>query len=612
MFANNLTGHLEWLQSPHAEERYNQSTTSSMRTFQYFMLLLIVLIFNSCGKDIERIDLFPIKAGDRWGYVDKKGQYVINSQFLEAYNFSDGLALVKSTDEKYGYIGEDGKYVINPIYKDGGSFAEGLACVVMENGKPQFIDKNDKIQFTIDDADLVMGFTEGRARVRIKGKWGFIDKSGILTINPIYDQAKDFREGLAAVAQKSDSDNETLWGYINTNGAVKINFQFREDSATLFCTPGSFSGGLAFVSTNGKDWGCIDKDGKYQVNPQFEGVFANPYMFINKLSVVSQRGNYGYLDKQGKYAVNPQFKMAKRFASNGLAAVQNSDGKWGFINKDGRYEINPQFDDVSTGFFGEVAFVQASNKYGIIDNKGRYVANPQFDEVKLLDKTTNLGVYTDFLDYTGIAKELFGTSNGMEHLGYGKTTTLRDILDKYPDLDVSDFEIYRVTIEEPKIETGDGISISSLRLGFDAKTYTESPVYKTVQKYDYYYRRYYNDKEFVRMEKRIQPSAPLAWFFYSIDIERNGAGKGKALARAINDEAAARMSLNVVNVGVSKNTDIRGIFLLENSDIIVRVMYEHYENDKNRGYVSITVVNSNLDDTFDEVKESFIKGFNEQ
>ena len=93
------------------------------------------LILGSCKTDKDSIKLFPIKSGDKWGYVDKNGQYIINSQFEEAYNFSEGLALFRSTDGKYGFIDEEGKYVINPIYKDANSFSEGMSCVVMENGK---------------------------------------------------------------------------------------------------------------------------------------------------------------------------------------------------------------------------------------------------------------------------------------------------------------------------------------------------------------------------------------------------------------------------------------------------------------------------------------------
>jgi hypothetical protein len=47
-----------------------------------------------------------------------------------------------------------------------------------------------------DDAD---DFKEGLARVKLNGKWGFIDKTGKEIVPPKYDYAWDFQESLARV-----------------------------------------------------------------------------------------------------------------------------------------------------------------------------------------------------------------------------------------------------------------------------------------------------------------------------------------------------------------------------------------------------------------------------
>ena len=44
-----------------------------------------------------------VGIGDRYGYINKEGQYVVNPQFDGARFFSEGLAPVKIGD-KYGYI----------------------------------------------------------------------------------------------------------------------------------------------------------------------------------------------------------------------------------------------------------------------------------------------------------------------------------------------------------------------------------------------------------------------------------------------------------------------------------------------------------------------------
>ena len=66
--------------------------------------------------------------------------------FLYAGDFAEnGLALVQADDEKYGYIDEKGEYVIDPVYHYAYGFAEnGLARVGSKSGKWGYIDKNGK------------------------------------------------------------------------------------------------------------------------------------------------------------------------------------------------------------------------------------------------------------------------------------------------------------------------------------------------------------------------------------------------------------------------------------------------------------------------------------
>ena len=149
-------------------------------------------------------------SGGRYGFVDKKGRFVVNPQFDGASRFSQGLAAVVS-GRRVGYIDEEGKFVINPQFDDGSPFEEGLAVV------------------------------------RSGSKWGYIDTKGKLVINPQFDQATGFSEGLACV-QIGDRT-----GFIDKTGKLVINPQFDNLS--------NFSGGLAFVSSNSR-WMYIDKSGK--------------------------------------------------------------------------------------------------------------------------------------------------------------------------------------------------------------------------------------------------------------------------------------------------------------------------------------------------------------
>ena len=178
--------------------------------------------------------LVAILNKDQWGYMDKKGNAVIPFQYESASDFSNTLATV-SKDYKYGVIDHTGKTVLDFKYNHLGEFKDGLASFTPANSE----------------------------------KNGYINTKGKEVIAPIWDQAMDFSEGLAAVA-KGDYDN-AKWGFVDTSGKVVIEPQY--DHA--FLEPGGdspdviggyFENGTMVVYQDGEDGQItaitIDKNGK--------------------------------------------------------------------------------------------------------------------------------------------------------------------------------------------------------------------------------------------------------------------------------------------------------------------------------------------------------------
>ena len=75
------------------------------------------------------------------------------------------------------------------------------------------MDKSGKVKIN-PQFDHAGEFSEGLAVVWIGDKWGFIDKSGQYKINPQFDYAQEFSEGLAGV-RIGDK-----WGYIDKSGQL--------------------------------------------------------------------------------------------------------------------------------------------------------------------------------------------------------------------------------------------------------------------------------------------------------------------------------------------------------------------------------------------------------
>jgi hypothetical protein len=66
--------------------------------------------------------------GDRWGYIDQKGDLIVNFKFDFAAPFSEGLAAVHSRGLA-GYIDHYGRYVVQPEYGVATDFSRGIAVV---------------------------------------------------------------------------------------------------------------------------------------------------------------------------------------------------------------------------------------------------------------------------------------------------------------------------------------------------------------------------------------------------------------------------------------------------------------------------------------------------
>ena len=74
--------------------------------------------------------LAAVEVGDKWGYIDENGTFVLKPQFDRAGNFVCGLAPVQVGSEAY-YIDKTGKIIIqNDQFSYPGNFApNGMACV---------------------------------------------------------------------------------------------------------------------------------------------------------------------------------------------------------------------------------------------------------------------------------------------------------------------------------------------------------------------------------------------------------------------------------------------------------------------------------------------------
>jgi hypothetical protein len=127
-------------------------------------------------------------------------------------------------------------------------------------------------------------------------KYGFIDKKQKWVINPTFDNAGSFSEGLARVKIKSN------WGFVNQTGDIIINQDI------------------------------LKSDTEIRTKPNFDDASD----FSEGFAVVRVRGKYGYIDTSGNWLTQPVFDEAMPF-HNGFARVKFTDNKgWKYIDKNGK------------------------------------------------------------------------------------------------------------------------------------------------------------------------------------------------------------------------------------------------------------------------------------
>ncbi len=302
-----------------------------------------------CSED----KLLPIKADEKWGFVNQVGEVILEPQFSlspTGYSkyFSEDLGVV-CQNQKCGYIDLNGNYAIEPKFDYAENFSDGLAKVnvrgfeflgyTIRNPQVVFINKQGEFLFKDSDFTAESKFSNGLAKVSVDEKAGFIDELGKFVINPQETWIDDFHEDLAVTS--TGNGNNFRLGYIDKTGKVVIPLTFKQ--------AGEFSEGLANIMFENGKYGYIDKAGKTVIEPQFDVADT----FYDDRAVVMIGTRKGYVDKTGKRIIPIQFGSAERFV-NGLARVSFDDEnppyenkKYGYINKSGNFVWQPSNENSS-------------------------------------------------------------------------------------------------------------------------------------------------------------------------------------------------------------------------------------------------------------------------
>ncbi len=318
-------------------------------------------------------------------------------------------------DSKWGYIDNKGEWVIDPIYEQAESFSEGYAVVVKETGYGA-VDIEGKEVIPCSYVYL-QAFKDGVALCITKEGMHVIDSNNHLMTQAPYEHISPYAQGMAVVVKTIE--DKPYYGYINQKGEEIIPLQY------LYANP--FEAGKALVQMKDGQYALINQTA--EVEQKF--IQSGVYNYSENRAVYredSEQG-VGYIDAHGKAITPPKYETATAF-EGGVAIVGASTDsleREGLINLEGELIYPVVYNDIQLLGENRVALGRAidpeapykGSLYAIGDTKGNKLTEDLFYGVgrykKGLASVTD-GESTYFVDLTGKPAEGFYKLQGKGEL----------------------------------------------------------------------------------------------------------------------------------------------------------------------------------------------------
>lgn len=261
----------------------------------------------------EGLAVYQDKSTKMYGYIDKKGNLKIKPTYINAFRFSEGLAVVQTKGKKnenklYGYIDINGKMVIEAKYTQAKKFSEGLGLVFLTSVERKTIEQ-----------------LRENANIGMSWNWLIINKEGKIIGNPLSGIANtpySYSDGFSVVEQKFFL---THLGYRFMDKNGNFSTEYNIPDVTMF------SNGYAGILLD-SGWVFIDKKLNIASKP-----YENVLPFTNGLAPVKENGKWGYIDTTFTMVITNKFDTCGYFMGE-LAMFQMKSLSLiieGYINRKG-------------------------------------------------------------------------------------------------------------------------------------------------------------------------------------------------------------------------------------------------------------------------------------
>ncbi|MEN0048650.1 MAG: WG repeat-containing protein [Bacteroidota bacterium] len=322
---------------------------------------------------------FTASLNEKGGIINKKGEVILPMEYDLSGKVSLPFFQLKSTesyiiikrDNKYGYVSRDGKQLIEPRFGKAEPFDQSdLAVVGKKSSKGWrygFINRKGEVVGTMQYSDIPVGFKDqSLVPVKLRGKYGYLDKEGILRIRNHFAYAYPFRSTGYAKVQAIKA-----YAIIDQNGeyVVKPDYgdvkEFRNDKVTFYRKESRSSV---------KSWGVINNKGNMITPP----IYSSLYYYNDANVIIYKNGGEGIMSIEGERITEPIYNNIEYF-SEGDCFIVGKGGKYGLIDRKGKqivpfkfyhiFEYQPSPNLLMAKFGQRIGYIDSQGNYLTFTNK---------------------------------------------------------------------------------------------------------------------------------------------------------------------------------------------------------------------------------------------------
>jgi hypothetical protein len=215
------------------------------------------------ARDFQDNGLAIIQLNNLTGIINTDGYFIVKPKYETISPFSEGRATAID-DKGFKVLDESGKEITSKAYSFIGDYKEGRAVAANTNENGEYLygylnrRGNEVIPLSYENAS---DFQDGKALVKMKdGNYALIDLTGKILYSYSYPFVDDYGEGMLAFRKSNDGK----WGFMDESGKVLIEPQFMGTQP--------FVEEKAIVNVENNHYGLIDRQGKYIIKPQYSSL----------------------------------------------------------------------------------------------------------------------------------------------------------------------------------------------------------------------------------------------------------------------------------------------------------------------------------------------------